>query len=226
MDFLHKLFGTARKYDKPKEEPVSMIFDTPSLRLVESKLIQVLISCDDPTASEIAKFLTEIKLYRKLNYCEDIVALLGMVVNDPGYFARQPLTKCPSNMVVVFPADAPEWGENFLRKELVRIRKNFREAQLHPDNPDMFCQVLLQEMDITLNVSAYYRLAIVLVILALLILFGSELKEQFWAYGDNEFLESSLNIVKKQRLDKLKRTEDYINEHYGWHFKDENSNRK
>ena len=70
------------------------------------QFLQYLLSCDDPAAAELAKFLSEIKQFRKQTYFEDIVSLVGMAVNDPAYFATQPLTKCPPKMVVMFPKSA------------------------------------------------------------------------------------------------------------------------
>lgn len=196
------------------EGPVIKRVDTPSSRLAE--FVQMLISCDDPATSELVKFLVEMKRHERPTYCADIVQLLGTAVNAPQYFAEQPLTKCPPRMAVVFPKEAPEWGEGFLRRELAKTRKVIREAHLSPDNPDPFCRMVTQGIDTKPNISESYRLAIGLVIMDLFTQFGDELKELFWTCGDNEFLDSLLNTVKKQHLDALHRTADYIKTHWGW----------
>ncbi len=150
------------------------------------------IQTPDVSATELVKFTCQMEENPSRAPIRDLIALLGTAVCHPDYFEEQPLSRCPPHLVPRLPDGVVEHGLEFLNKQLVCMRRLWRDAMIRESrsklllSPRDLCETIWASPDLPSSVTRSFRAAVAYAEAPLIGRIKEALGSRFWAIPDGD----------------------------------------
>lgn len=173
-------------------------------------------TCKDPATLELAKFITDVKQHRENPYFEEMLALLGMAVEDPAFFEKQPLTNIPKNSKIVSPPNASELGYSIMTDKLLMLQR-----LTFPDTILEACELISREIEFSQNITPSFRITVGYLIFDIFMKFQEKHREKFFTFNNAELYQAWNELLKEENSKLIKKAEKMIDNNFNWVFIDE-----